>query len=697
MLHYAYYTVGVLVLSLNRVHGQTVSTPVFEVSTCEDLHDILDTHREEKRIIITKNMRCSRDHWFSPAFVSNNTVIEGSKFGKGVPAIDWADSANSIIVQHSATLTFQNIVLIQDFVQLGGLRLSFATGSGDAAVRILGTGVGIRSCQQDLGHLIPIYESIPRPDRFQGRQSIEQREDINAVYVNTLAFVPTQRDNSTWVVCKSVFQCGVISPFQESFQESLNQETLEPTCGNVGGGFTSLGDDDDSSISGGSTSNSTFAAIVALFTALCTTLVLIVVFILFRICVVPLMRKKKKQKRSDVENPTPRKKSELKKPRKPRSRQASTVHVPATTVHLADIELGLPLGKGSMSTVYKGYYNDKPLAVKIFDMEASESVSLDDDPIGAYLAQRLYHANVIETLLYQVDRMEELQRSPVGADPSMLTGGSYIDTTTLSSISEIRPAETFQYRTFHVMEFCNLGTLEKAMTDGLFYGTDQEPRVHMILRSALDIAKGMRHLHSARIIHGQLRPSNVLLKGDAMDARGFICKVSDFGMTHLQEQQQALELTQGHNLSYRAPETLRRGLSEAGSDVFSFGMILWSMLTGRIPFSECEPSETVSTVLEGTRPEIPSSMPRKYERLIKDCWHADTSARPPFANIIERLSKIITNVVQPPESTNGSTPKHHRDEKSYCSSDADTVIHGYGSVNADNIFDTVEIHDTNSQ
>lgn len=670
--------------------GQVGDAVVLEASTCADLREIFENIQAEKRIVVTKNIRCTREKWPSPVFATNNTVIEGGKFGEGVPSIDWADNTNALIVQRHASISFQSIVLIQDFMQLGGLKLSFATGYDETSIEILGTGVGIRSCPQKLDSLIPLYENLQRPTGVVGDQTISMRS-TKKIFVDNVAFVPpTRGDNSTWLICRSVFQCEVNSPLDKSFQRTLNRETLDPSCdSNTNTVITTLSDEDenaDAEESDGGSSSGPNGAVIGIVTFLCTAVVLVGVFVAFMVWGLPYIQKRGLVKTRNIDDDamTSGKFSDTTKSLKTGgTHHSSSVGALTSGVQLTDIELGVPLGKGTMGTVYKGYVNNKPLAVKVVDIEASESFSHEDDPVGTYLAQHLYHANVIETLLYQTHRLEELSRPGAAGDASIMSGGgSLLVDNTLSSINEIRPAEMYQYRTFHVMEFCNLGSLEQAMSNGTFRNANDEPKMLNILRTALDIAKGMCFLHSAKIIHGRLTPANILLKGDSMDTRGFICKVSDFGLTSLQEKQQAIEVTEGRNLSYRAPETLRKGRAEAGSDVFAFGMILWSMLTGKLPFSGIEPSETLSAILEGKRPDVPHSAPFKYERLIKDCWHADTSARPPFGNIIERLTKIVTDLVRGPESISG-TPKRNYNSN-YASTDMETVIvHGSGSISTD--------------
>lgn len=60
---------------------------------------------------------------------------------------------------------------------------------------------------------------------------------------------------------------------------------------------------------------------------------------------------------------------------------------------------------------------------------------------------------------------------------------------------------------------------------------DGKPNLVSVLDCAIDVSRAMAHLHAENIIHSDLKPRNVLLKGSSMDARGFVAKVADFGLS----------------------------------------------------------------------------------------------------------------------------------------------------------------------
>lgn len=77
------------------------------------------------------------------------------------------------------------------------------------------------------------------------------------------------------------------------------------------------------------------------------------------------------------------------------------------------------------------------------------------------------------------------------------------------------------------MELCDRGSLREAISSGMFFEDDkkQNPRVLLVLLTALEIAVAMHHLHLDNIIHGDLKSQNVMLMSSDIVAKDFVCKV----------------------------------------------------------------------------------------------------------------------------------------------------------------------------
>lgn len=108
------------------------------------------------------------------------------------------------------------------------------------------------------------------------------------------------------------------------------------------------------------------------------------------------------------------------------------------------------------------------------------------------------------------------------------------------------------------------------------------------------------------------------------------------------------------SLRWTAPEILKYGeervlrgkhLSDESCpqavDVYSFGIILWELMTGELPFAELKANkEIASVVLSGERPPVPSKCSLEWQELITRCWSARPSRRPTAADIVSTLENF---------------------------------------------------------
>ncbi|KAG2435901.1 hypothetical protein HXX76_007096 [Chlamydomonas incerta] len=166
-----------------------------------------------------------------------------------------------------------------------------------------------------------------------------------------------------------------------------------------------------------------------------------------------------------------------------------------------------------------------------------------------------------------------------------------------------------------------------------------------ILRTARDIAQGMAHLHANGIIHGDLKPGNVLLRGCRSDRRGFVAAVADFGLSKVVRGDQPLELDRWSTVTVMAPETIQ-GRWHKASDVYAFGILLWQLVTSEVmPYMNLTVGQILLGVSQGTlRPEWPAGAHPALVRLGRACLATNASERPSFDAIAKVLTRIETNV-----------------------------------------------------
>ncbi|EFJ39484.1 hypothetical protein VOLCADRAFT_70997 [Volvox carteri f. nagariensis] len=187
------------------------------------------------------------------------------------------------------------------------------------------------------------------------------------------------------------------------------------------------------------------------------------------------------------------------------------------------------------------------------------------------------------------------------------------------------------------------GSLHRCIHAGVFHPTcpslSRRHRIRGIVRTLLEVAQGMAHLHSSELVHGDLKPANVLLKVNSRDARGFIAKVSDFGVTRAVDGSSATVIPSSEwgTVIYTAPEVFN-GKAGPPSDVFSFGALAWHLTTGQLPHEDVNPFAVMLAVSRGELElDWPASVPKPLRKLGKMCMQHDPAARPKFPEIVRAL------------------------------------------------------------
>ncbi|CAK9211838.1 unnamed protein product [Sphagnum troendelagicum] len=212
------------------------------------------------------------------------------------------------------------------------------------------------------------------------------------------------------------------------------------------------------------------------------------------------------------------------------------------------------LGRGGFGVVYKGELEDgTKIAVKRMEASVVSSKGLKEFQAEIEVLTKVKHRHLVGLLGYCADGAERLL----------------------------------------VYEYLPNGPLSHHLFDYLQFG--MKPLAwSMRLSIALDVARGLEYLHDLAqksFIHRDLKPSNILLTDD------FRAKVSDFGLVKLApEGKFSVETRLAGTFGYLAPEYAVTGRVTTKVDVFSFGVVLMELITGRRALDETQPEENMHLV-----------------------------------------------------------------------------------------------------
>ncbi|XP_050222954.1 uncharacterized protein LOC126673045 isoform X2 [Mercurialis annua] len=195
-----------------------------------------------------------------------------------------------------------------------------------------------------------------------------------------------------------------------------------------------------------------------------------------------------------------------------------------------------------------------------------------------------------------------------------------------------------------------LATVTEYMVDGSLRQVLLKKERHLDRRKrliiAMDAAFGMEYLHSKNIVHFDLKCDNLLV--NLKDPQRPICKVGDFGLSKIKRNTLVSGGVRG-TLPWMAPELLNGSSNKVSEkvDVFSFGIVLWEILTGEEPYANMHYGAIIGGIVNNTlRPSIPSFCDMDWKRLMEQCWAPNPAVRPSFTEIAGRLRIMSTAASQ---------------------------------------------------
>uniref|UniRef100_A0AAR2KS44 Mitogen-activated protein kinase kinase kinase 7 n=1 Tax=Pygocentrus nattereri TaxID=42514 RepID=A0AAR2KS44_PYGNA len=262
---------------------------------------------------------------------------------------------------------------------------------------------------------------------------------------------------------------------------------------------------------------------------------------------------------------------------------------PFEEIDYADIEVEEVVGRGAFGVVCKAKWKGKDVAIKTIESESERTAFI----VELRQLSRVNHPNIVK-LYGSCD-------NPVCLVMEYAEGGSLYNV--------LHGAEPLpHYTASHAMSWC------------------------------LQCAQGVSYLHGMKpkaLIHRDLKPPNLLLV-----AGGTVLKICDFGtacdiQTHMTNNK--------GSAAWMAPEVFEGSNYSEKCDVFSWGIILWEVITRRKPFDEIGgPAFRIMwAVHRGTRPPLIKNLPKPIESLMTRCWSKDPSQRPSMEEIVKIMTHLM--------------------------------------------------------
>ncbi|KAF7084009.1 hypothetical protein CFC21_087715 [Triticum aestivum] len=276
-------------------------------------------------------------------------------------------------------------------------------------------------------------------------------------------------------------------------------------------------------------------------------------------------------------------------------------------IDLGRLDMGVPFAQGAFGKLYRGTYIGEDVAIKLLEKPENDMER----------AQSLEQQFVQEVMMLSTLRHPNIVRF-IGACRKSIV-------------------------------WCIITEYAKGGSVRQFLAKRQNKSVplRLAVKQALDVARGMAYVHALGFIHRDLKSDNLLIAADRS------IKIADFGVARIEVKTEGMTPETG-TYRWMAPgwsfcvcrEMIQHRPYDHKVDVYSFGIVLWELITGMLPFTNMTAVQAAFAVVnKGARPAIPHDCLPSLTHIMTRCWDANPEVRPPFTEIVCMLENAEMEVV----------------------------------------------------
>ncbi|KAK2439257.1 Protein kinase superfamily protein [Trifolium repens] len=269
------------------------------------------------------------------------------------------------------------------------------------------------------------------------------------------------------------------------------------------------------------------------------------------------------------------------------------------TIDLRKLNMGEAFAQGAFGKLYRGTYNGEDVAIKILERPEND----------------LSKAQLMEQQFQQEVMMLATLKHP----------------NIVRFIGACRKPMVWCI----VTEYAKGGSVRQFLTKR----QNRTVPLKLAIKQALDVARGMAYVHGLGLIHRDLKSDNLLIFGDKS------IKIADFGVARIEVQTEGMTPETG-TYRWMAPEMIQHRPYTQKVDVYSFGIVLWELITGMLPFQNMTAVQAAFAVVNrNVRPILPNDCLPVLREIMTRCWDPNPDVRPPFTEIVAMLENAEIEVM----------------------------------------------------